>query len=87
LKGGCSSLIAYAEKMVNDPKNPNGAMAIAYTKCYELRLRSKALDELIRKKVRAVRTVAELRSGTISEFYATSTSLVLMNYLPRNSML
>ena len=38
-KNGYSSLIVYAEKTVNDPKNPNGyAIAIAHTNCYELKL-------------------------------------------------
>jgi 16S rRNA G966 N2-methylase RsmD len=38
-KNGYSSLIVYAEKTVNDPKNPNGyEIAIAHTNCYELRL-------------------------------------------------
>jgi len=38
-KNGFSSLVVYAQKTVNDPKNPNGyALAIAHTNCYELRL-------------------------------------------------
>ena len=38
-KNGFSSLIVYAEKTVNDAKNPNGyAIAIAHTNCYELKL-------------------------------------------------
>ena len=37
-KNGFSSLIVYAEKTVNDTKNPNGyAIAIAHTNCYELK--------------------------------------------------
>ena len=38
-KNGFSSLIVYAEKTVNDAKNPNGyAIAIAHRNCYELKL-------------------------------------------------
>ena len=59
-KGGYSSLIVYAEKTVNDPRNPNGyAFAIAHTNSYELRLAYKNLRGVDDVKVRAVRTVAE----------------------------
>lgn len=59
-KNGFSSLIVYAEKTVNDPKNPNGyAIAIAHTNCYELKLAYQNLRGINDEKVRAVRTVAE----------------------------
>jgi hypothetical protein len=59
-KNGFSSLIVYAEKTVNDPKNPNGyAIAIAHTNSYELRLAYQNLRGINDEKVRAVRTVAE----------------------------
>jgi hypothetical protein len=59
-KGGYSSLIVYAEKTVNDPKNPNGyAFAIAHTNSYELRLAYQNLRGIDDVKARAVRTVAE----------------------------
>ena len=59
-KNGFSSLIVYAEKTVNDPKNPNGyAIAIAHTNCYELKLAYQNLPGIEDEKVRAVRTVAE----------------------------
>ena len=59
-KNGFSSLIVYAEKTVNDPKNPNGyALGIAHTNCYELRLAYQNLRGINAEKVRAVRTVAE----------------------------
>jgi len=59
-KNGYSSLIVYAEKTVNDPKNPNGyAIAIAHTNCYELKLAYQNLRGINDEKVRAVRTVAE----------------------------
>ena len=59
-KGGYSSLIVYAEKTVNDPRNPNGyAFAIAHTNSYELRLAYKNLRGIDDVNVRAVRTVAE----------------------------
>jgi hypothetical protein len=59
-KNGFSSLIVYAEKTVNDPKNPNGyAIAIAHTSSYELRLAYQNLKGINGEKVRAVRTVAE----------------------------
>lgn len=59
-KNGFSSLIVYAEKTVNDPKNPNGyAIAIAHTNSYELRLAYQNLKGINDEKVRAVRTVAE----------------------------
>jgi hypothetical protein len=59
-KGGFSSLIVYAEKTVNDAKNPNGyAIAIAHTNSYELRLAYENLRGIDDVKVRAVRTVAE----------------------------
>ena len=59
-KNGFSSLIVYAEKTVNDPKNPNGyAIAIAHTNCYELRLAYQNLKGIDSAKVRAARTVAE----------------------------
>jgi hypothetical protein len=58
--GGFSSLIVYAEKTVNDAKNPNGyAIAIAHTNSYELRLAYENLRGIDDVKVRAVRTVAE----------------------------
>jgi len=66
-KNGYSSLIVYAEKTVNDPKNPNGyAIAIAHTNCYELKLAYQNLKGVNDEKVRAVRTVAEraLRDDT-----------------------
>ena len=66
-KDGFSSLIMYAEKTVNDPKNPNGyAIAIAHTNCYELKLAYQNLRGISDEKVRAVRTVAEraLRKDT-----------------------
>src|SRR5215470_20329675 len=56
-KNGYSSVIVYAEKTVNDPKNPNGyAIAIAHTNCYELRLAYQNLKGIGDEKVRAVRT-------------------------------
>ena len=59
-KGGYSSLIVYAEKTVNDPRNPNGyAFAIAHTNSYELRLAYENLRGIDDVNVRAVRTVAE----------------------------
>ena len=59
-KGGDSTLIVYAEKTVNDPRNPNGyAFAIAHTNSYELRLAYKNLRGIDDVKVKAVRTVAE----------------------------
>ena len=59
-KNGFSSLIVYAEKTVNDAKNPNGyAIAIAHTNSYELRLAYENLRGIDDVKVRAVRTVAE----------------------------
>jgi len=59
-KNGYSSLIVYAEKTINDPKNPNGyAIAIARTNCYELKLAYQNLRGINDEKVRAVRTVAE----------------------------
>ena len=59
-KTGFSSLIVYAEKTVNDPKNPNGyAIAIAHTNSYELRLAYQNLKGINDEKVRAVQTVAE----------------------------
>ena len=66
-KNGFSSLIVYAEKTVNDPKNPNGyAIAVAHTNCYELRLAYENLRGMKDEKVKAVRTVAEraLRDDT-----------------------
>jgi hypothetical protein len=66
-RNGFSSLIVYAEKTVNDPKNPNGyAIAIAHTNCYELKLAYQNLRGINDEKVRAVRTVAEraLREDT-----------------------
>ena len=66
-KNGYSSLIVYAQKTVNDPKNPNGyAIAIAHTNCYELKLAYQNLRGINDEKVRAVRTVAEraLRDDT-----------------------
>ena len=66
-KNGYSSLIVYAEKTVNDPKNPNGyAIAIAHTNCYELKLAYQNLRGISDEKVRAVRSVAEraLRNDT-----------------------
>jgi hypothetical protein len=59
-KGGYSSLIVYAEKTVNDPRNPHGyAFAIAHTNSYELRLAYENLRGIDDVKVKAVRTVAE----------------------------
>jgi hypothetical protein len=59
-KNGFSSLLVYAEKTVNDHKNPNGyALAIAHTNSYELRLAYQNLKGIDDEKVRAVRTVAE----------------------------
>lgn len=66
-KHGYNSLIVYAEKTVNDPRNPNGyAIAIAHTNCYELRLAYQNLKGINDEKVRAVRTAAEraLRDDT-----------------------
>jgi hypothetical protein len=66
-RNGFSSLIVYAEKTVNDPKNPNGyAIAVAHTNCYELKLAYQNLKGINDEKVRAVRTVAEraLREDT-----------------------
>lgn len=66
-KNGYSSLIVYAQKTVNDPKNPNGyAIAIAHTNCYELKLAYQNLRGINDEKVRAVRTAAEraLRNDT-----------------------
>src|ERR1044071_2780386 len=66
-KNGFSSLILYAEKTINDPKNPNGyAIAVAHTNCYELKLAYQNLKGINDEKVRAVRTVAEraLREDT-----------------------
>ena len=48
-KNGFSSLIVYAEKTVNDPKNPNGyAIAIAHTNSYELRLAMPSLHVAVK---------------------------------------
>src|SRR5262245_49854272 len=59
-KGGYSSLIVYAEKTVNDPRNPNGyVFAIAHINSYELRLAYKNLRGIDDANVQAVRTVAE----------------------------
>ena len=59
-KGGYSSLIVYAEKTVNDAKNPNGyPIAIAHTNGYELRLAYENLRGVDNVMVKAVRTVAE----------------------------
>jgi hypothetical protein len=59
-KHAYSSLLVYAEKTVNDPKNPNGyAFAIAHTNSYELRLAYENLRGIDNVKVQAVRTVAE----------------------------
>ena len=59
-KNGFSSLLVYAEKTVNDPKNPNGyAFAIAHMNSYELRLAYQNLRGIDDAKVKAVRTVAE----------------------------
>jgi mannose/fructose/N-acetylgalactosamine-specific phosphotransferase system component IIB len=59
-KHAYSSLIVYAEKTVNDAKNPNGyALAIAHTNSYELRLAYENLRGIDNVKVGAVRTVAE----------------------------
>ena len=59
-KGGYSSLIVYAEKTINDPRNPNGyVFAIAHINSYELRLAYKNLRGIDDVKVQAVRTVAE----------------------------
>ena len=59
-KNGFSSLIVYAEKTVNDAKNPNGyAIAIAHTNCYELKLAYENLRGIDNVNVRAVRTVTE----------------------------
>ncbi|MGE5213704.1 MAG: hypothetical protein ACM3NN_08440 [Nitrospirota bacterium] len=59
-KNGFSSLIVYAQKTVNDPKNPNGyAIAIAHTNSYELRLAYQNLRGIDDEKAKAVRTVAE----------------------------
>jgi hypothetical protein len=66
-KNGFSSLLVYAGKTVNDPKNPNGyAFAIAHTNSYELRLAYQNLRGIDDAKVKAVRTVAEraLRADT-----------------------
>ena len=66
-KNGFSSLIVYAQKTVNDSKNPNGyAIAVAHTNCYELKLAYQNLRGIKDEKVRAVRTVAEraLREDT-----------------------
>ena len=66
-KNGFSSLIVYAQKTLNDPKNPNGyAIAVAHTNCYELRLAYENLRGIKDEKVKAVRTVAEraLRDDT-----------------------
>ena len=68
-KNGFSSLIVYAEKTVNDPKNPNGyAIAIAHTNCYKLKLAYQNPNGINDEKLRAVRTVAEraLRDDTRS---------------------
>jgi hypothetical protein len=59
-KHAYSSLIVYAEKTVNDAKNPNGfAIAIAHTNSYELRLAYENLRGIDNVNVKAVRTVAE----------------------------
>lgn len=59
-KHAYSSLIVYAEKTVNDSKNPNGyALAIAHTNSYELRLAYENLRGIDNVMVKAVRTVAE----------------------------
>jgi len=59
-KHAYSSLIVYAEKTVNDPKNPNGyAIAVAHTNSYELRLAYENLRGIDNVMVKAVRTVAE----------------------------
>ena len=59
-KHAYSSLIVYAEKTVNDPKNPNGyALAIAHTNSYELRLAYENLRGIDNVMVKAVRSVAE----------------------------
>lgn len=59
-KNGFSSLIVYAEKTVNDPKNPDDyAFGFAHTNCYELKLAYQNLRGINDEKVRAVRTVAE----------------------------
>jgi hypothetical protein len=59
-KHGYSSLIVYAEKTVNDRKNPNGyALAIAHTNSYELRLAYENLGGIDNVIVKAVRTAAE----------------------------
>ena len=86
-KKGFSSLIVYAEKTVNDPKNPNGyAIAIAHTNCYELKLAYQNLPGIEDEKLRAVRTVAERALGTTSDFYVTLMR-ILMNYRAKNSMI
>ena len=60
IRAGTATLIVYAEKTVNDPRNPNGyAFAIAHTNSYELRLAYENLRGIDDVKVKAVRTVAE----------------------------
>jgi hypothetical protein len=59
-RGGYASLIVYAEKTVNNARNPNGyAIAIVHTDSYELRLAYENLRGINDVKVKAVRTVAE----------------------------
>jgi hypothetical protein len=71
-KGGYSSLIVYAEKTVQDPRNPHGyAFAIAHTNSYELRLAHKNLRGIDDVNVRAVRTVAK---RALRDEIGTSTS-------------
>ena len=59
-KHAYSSLIVYAEKTVNDAKNPQVfGIAIAHTNSYELRLAYENLRGIDNVNVKAVRTVAE----------------------------
>jgi hypothetical protein len=72
-KHAYSSLIVYAEKTVNDPKNPNGyAFAIAHTNSYELRLAYENLrgidsDGKGRANRRRARSAGRSRSSTSPE--------------------
>ena len=77
-KGGDSSLIVYAEKTVNDPRNPNAyVFAIAHINSYELRLAYKNLRGIDDVKVRAVRLSPSALSRMKPGFCGTSMSRIL----------
>ena len=86
-KGGYSSLIVYAEKTVNDPRNPNGyVFAIAHTNSYELRLAHKNLRGIDDVKYGPYELSPSALSRTKPGFYGTSMSRILMSYRTKNSM-